>query len=164
MRCFHTITVGTTSIHGNGPNINGTLKFLADSNASVGLEGNTIKISAVDQKVQQNNTAQNADYRVILSNGANDTQETNVVHKSTNLRYNPSSSTLTLGGTNSKVTAKTFDGNATSATKATQDAKGNVIDTTYATKKELESGQITIASIPTATIDQMIAETWKETS
>ena len=133
-------------------------------NDSVGLEGNTIKISAVDQKVQQSNTAQNADYRVILSNGANDTQETNVLHKSTNLRYNPSSSTLTLGGTNSKVTAKTFDGNATSATKATQDAKGNVIDTTYATKKELESGQINVASIPTATIDQMIAGTWKETA
>lgn len=164
LRCFHTITVGTTSIHGNGTDINGTLKFLAGDNASVSLNGNTIKVSATDQKVQQTNTAQNADYRVILSNGATDTQETKTVNKSTNLRYNPSTSTLTLGGTSSKVTAKTFDGNATSATKATQDGKGNVIDTTYATKKELESGTLTLASIPTATIDQMIAGTWKETA
>ena len=43
------------------------------------------------------------------------------------------SGNLTLGGS---VTANAFNGNATSATKATQDANGNVIPSTYATKTE----------------------------
>ena len=48
--------------------------------------------------------------------------------------------------TNGTVVATTFSGNATSATKATQDSLGNDIPDTYATKEELTAGLATKSS------------------
>jgi len=53
--------------------------------------------SNTDTKVTQNNTIAANDYRILLSTSANDTAETNTVNKSTNLRYNPSTNTLSTG-------------------------------------------------------------------
>ena len=39
----------------------------------------------------------NADYRVLLSNGANDNDETNITRKDTDFKYNPSTNLLTVG-------------------------------------------------------------------
>lgn len=47
-----------------------------------------------DEKVKQENTTGSADYRVLLSNGANDTTETKTARKSTNLKFNPSTGAL----------------------------------------------------------------------
>lgn len=59
---------------------------------------------------------------------------------------------INLGSSSKKwanVYATTFNGNATSATKATQDASGNVITTTYATKAEIPdvSGFLTSSAL-----------------
>lgn len=49
-----------------------------------------------DENVKQNaSITTNADYRVLLSGSANDNADTNFVNKSTNLKYNPSTTTLT---------------------------------------------------------------------
>lgn len=53
--------------------------------------------SNVDTKVTQNNTTTNSDYRILLSTSANDDAETNTINKNTNLRYNPSTNTLSTG-------------------------------------------------------------------
>lgn len=47
-----------------------------------------------DEKVKQENTTGSADYRVLFSNGANDTTETKTARKSTNLKFNPSTGIL----------------------------------------------------------------------
>ncbi len=47
-----------------------------------------------DEKVKQENTTGSADYRVLLSNGANDTTETKTARKSTNIKFNPSTGIL----------------------------------------------------------------------
>lgn len=79
-----------------------------------------------DTKTTQTNTTTNANYRLILSNAASDTTETNGVRKSYKFNANPSTGI---------ITAPTFkgnlNGNATSATKATQDGNGKNIANTY---------------------------------
>ena len=50
--------------------------------------------SGSDENVKQENTTGSADYRVLLSNGANDTTETKTARKSTNLKFNPSTGNL----------------------------------------------------------------------
>lgn len=47
-----------------------------------------------DEKVKQSPTTDNADYRVILSNSANNTEETSGVKKNSSLKYNPSTGNL----------------------------------------------------------------------
>lgn len=52
-----------------------------------------------DTKVTQTNTTSDAsEYRVLLSGGANDTTETTTARKNTNLRFNPSTNILSVGG------------------------------------------------------------------
>ena len=62
------------------------------------------------------------------------TSVTNTVNKAAEFTYNPSTKVLT---------AATFkgalSGNASTATKATQDGSGNVITSTYATKASVTS-------------------------
>lgn len=47
-----------------------------------------------DSKVAQTNTTTSADYRVLFSDGANDTTETKGVRKNANLKYNPNTGNL----------------------------------------------------------------------
>ena len=51
-----------------------------------------------DTKVTQTNTTTSADYRVLLSENANDTTQTVGARKSTNLKFNPSTGALTVTG------------------------------------------------------------------
>lgn len=53
--------------------------------------------------VAQTNSSTNADYRVLLSGTADDTERTEGIKKSGNLTYNPSTSALTLSGASSDV-------------------------------------------------------------
>lgn len=50
-----------------------------------------------DTKVTQNNSTTSAEYRVLLSHGANNTNETDIAYKSGNLTFNPSTRILTGG-------------------------------------------------------------------
>lgn len=49
-----------------------------------------------DEKVKQTPDTSNNDLRVLLSNSANDTEETNIAKKNTNLKYNPSTGNLQM--------------------------------------------------------------------
>ena len=55
-----------------------------------------IDLSLADQNVKQSPTSSsdNSDYRVLLSKSANDTEETDISRKDTNLKYNPSTGNL----------------------------------------------------------------------
>lgn len=73
-------------------------------------------------------------FNVLLGNSNNTNAETAGVNKAGGLTYNPSTKVL------STTTFKgALSGNAATATKATQDASGNVITSTYATKSEVET-------------------------
>ena len=52
-----------------------------------------------DTKVTQNNSTANSELRVLLSNSASDTNETNVVNKSVNLTMNPSTGVVSINTT-----------------------------------------------------------------
>ena len=80
-----------------------------------------------DYQVQQTNTTSDAEYRVLLSYSATNSEETNIAYKSSGLLFNPNSNTL-------KVTY--VDGTAATASRASADALGNVINTTYLTKAD----------------------------
>ena len=66
-----------------------------------GISTHTVQIPAsdnTDYKVRQMNDAStNADYRLLLSNSANNTQEDNISRKNANLIYNPSTNKLSTG-------------------------------------------------------------------
>lgn len=86
-----------------------------------------------DEKVAQSAAITTAgEYPVILAGSTATTALTGSVNKAAAFTYNPSTKVLS---------ASTFkgnlNGNAASATSATQDAAGNVITETYATKQEL---------------------------
>jgi len=69
-----------------------------------------------DEKVKQENTTGSADYRVLLSNGANDTTETKTARKSANLKFNPSTGNLQatqLNGVNIGSSPKFTDNDTT---------------------------------------------------
>ena len=56
----------------------------------------TSSVEATDEKVKQTPKTDNNDYRVLLSGSANDTEETKGVNKNTNLKYNPSTQSLSV--------------------------------------------------------------------
>ena len=77
-----------------------------------------------DEKVKQENTTGSADYRVLLSNGANDTTETKTARKSTNLKFNPSTGNLQatqLNGVTIGSSPKFTDTNTTYTLSADDD-------------------------------------------
>lgn len=76
-------------------------------------------------------------FNVLLGNSNNTNAETAGVNKAGGLTYNPS--TKVLSTTTFKGALNGNADTATSATKATQDASGNVITSTYATKSEVET-------------------------
>ena len=68
-----------------------------------------------DENVKQNaSITTNADYRVLLSKSASDSEETDGVNKSTNLKYNPSTTALTVPKI---VASSTQDASGTSDNK-----------------------------------------------
>ena len=104
-------------------------------NYAVKLDSNKayVTVNWTDQNVAQA-AAIDADgsYNVLVGNSANTDAETAGVNKAGGLTYNPSTKVL------STTTFKgALNGNADTATKATQDANGNVITETYATKTEV---------------------------
>lgn len=94
-----------------------------------------VNVPWTDQNVLQNAAiSSNGSYNVLLGGSANTAVQTGAVNKAGGLTYNPSTkvlSTVTFQGA--------LNGNAATATKATQDASGNVITSTYATKSEVTS-------------------------
>ena len=66
------------------------------------LKGDGSWDTPLNNKVTQTNTTNNAEYRVLFSENANDTTSTEGARKSTNLKFNPNTGTLT---------AITFNGN-----------------------------------------------------
>lgn len=109
-----------------------------------------VSVPWTDQNVLQNAVnVTNGEYNVLLAGTAGNTdQETKGVQKGNGITFNPSTKTLT---------ATTFKGNlngnadtATSATKATRDANGNVITTNYARQVDLISLQTRVAALETA--------------
>lgn len=59
-----------------------------------------IDLSLADQNVKQSPTTDNADYRILLSKSANDTEETDISRKNTNFKYNPSTGNLQVSKVN----------------------------------------------------------------
>lgn len=109
-----------------------------------------VSVPWTDQNVLQNAVnVTNGEYNVLLAGTAGNTeQETKGVQKGNGITFNPSTKTLT---------AVTFKGNlngnansATTATKATQDASGNVITATYAKQRDLSSLQTRVAALEAA--------------
>jgi len=94
-----------------------------------------VNVPWTDQNVLQNAAiSSDGSYSVLLGGSANTAVQTGAVNKAGGLTYNPSTKVL------STTTFKgALNGNAATATKATQDASGNVITATYATKSELTS-------------------------
>lgn len=109
-------------------------------NYAVKLDSNKayVTVNWTDQNVAQAAAISNkGEFNVLVGNSANTDAETAGVNKAGGLTYNPS--TKVLSTTTFKGALKGNADTATSATKATQDASGNVITTTYATKLEVTS-------------------------
>lgn len=94
-----------------------------------------VNVPWTDQKVAQSAAVSiNGSFNLLIGNSNNTNAETAGVNKAGGLTYNPSTKVL------STTTFKgALSGNAATATKATQDASGNVITSTYATKSEVET-------------------------
>ena len=71
------------------------------------------------------------EFPVILGYSTSTSAVTNTVNKTSTLKYNPSTKILTAPTFKGNLT-----GNADTATKATQDASGNIITDTYETKED----------------------------
>lgn len=109
-----------------------------------------VSVPWTDQNVLQNAVnVTDGEYNLLLAGTAGNTeQETKGVQKGNGITYNPSTKTLTgvifKGDLNGNATS------ATSATKATQDASGNVITATYAKQTDLSSLQTRVAALEAA--------------
>lgn len=76
-------------------------------------------ITNTDAKVTQTiSSTENADYRILLSETADDTTRTEGARKDTDLTYNPSTNTLTIG--TGILTATNYSGNAATATSVSR--------------------------------------------
>lgn len=73
-----------------------------------------IDLTLADQNVKQSPTTDNADYRILLSKSANDTEETDISRKNTNFKYNPSTGNLQVTKVNGN-TVPSGSGNDTLA-------------------------------------------------
>ena len=71
----------------------------SDSGKFLKADGTWAVPTNTDTKVTQNNSTANSQLRVLLSNSASDTNETNVVNKSANLTMNPSNGVVSINAT-----------------------------------------------------------------
>ena len=97
---WRAIQVDGADILGTGTSTN-KLNLKAGTNVSLSNSNGTVTITAVDVKVTQTNTTNNADYRLLFSENANDTNSTETARKNTNLKFNPSSGLLKTYGISS---------------------------------------------------------------
>lgn len=116
------ITLNTIKYDGYG-HISGTGEYTITMPANPNTDSKVEQAAAI--------TA-NGEYPVILAASTATTAVTSNVNKAAGFTYNPSTGVLTSVKFKGALT-----GNADTATKATQDADGNVITATYATKQEL---------------------------
>lgn len=151
-----TITLGNNSItpltsHQTVSNKGATLAWgSATTIATIGSTDIKVSLPAnpnTDTKVTQNNTTEAKDYRILFSASANDIAETNTVNKNANLKYNPSTNTLTTS--NLIIT-----GTATAQTPATT-SNDTSIATTAFVKNNLGglSGAMHFKGITTTALD-----------
>ena len=125
-RVIFTYTDGTTATaygvakHGadgkDGSDANVSFTQALTSGTKIGtltLDGVDIELYAPnDVKANQVNTTTSADYRVLLSTNAHDSNETNAIRKSTNFRANPATGAFFAKGFNRNViTGQTLDVN-----------------------------------------------------
>lgn len=98
------IQVNGTDILGTGTNTN-KLNLKAGSNVTISNNNGTVTIASsytnTDTLVTQTNTTDDADYRLLFSANANDSNETTTSRKSTYLKFNPSSGLLKTYGISS---------------------------------------------------------------
>lgn len=115
-----------------------------ENNYAVQLDNEKAYVTVpwTDTKVTQKNSAENVDYRVLLSNNANDTEEVNITNKSANLIFNPSTKVLSVGGSITATGNLTIIGNT------------NLNNETYVnsltTDSLLVTGNTNFIQIPTA--------------
>ena len=95
-----------------------------------------------DQNVSQTNQTGSADYRILLSGSANDTTATEGANKNTNLRFNPGTKVLSVGGS---ITA-TGDLSVTGNTTLSGETDANSITA----GQLLVTGAASFTQIPTA--------------
>lgn len=101
----------TRTINGSAADV---VQFLAGSNITLtGASGKlTIASTDTNNAVTQTETTTNSDYRLLLSSSADTTTTTAGVGKSTNLRFNPSTKVLSVGGSISATGDFTLTGDA----------------------------------------------------
>lgn len=85
---------GTFTLYEEKYDSQGHITGVANYNMTMPSNPNT------DYRVRQTNDTSNTNYRLLLSNSANSTQEDNITHKNDNLIYNPSTMTLSTGNLN----------------------------------------------------------------
>lgn len=142
-------TAAKATADASGNNIVDTYETKANAITGLSVSGKTITYTKgdgttgtittqdtnTDVKVKQTNSTGTSAYPILLKNGTGTGEVTNGVLFDDGVTIQPSTG---------KITATTFSGalsgNATSATKATQDASGNVITETYETKANAITG------------------------
>ena len=112
------------------------------SEATHAATANSATTATNAQKVIQTNQTGANDYRVLLSGSANDTTEYSGTNKNTNLRFNPSTQLLSLGGSITATGDLTIGGNA--------DIEGEGYVTSLTAGSLLVNGAASFVQSPTA--------------
>ena len=90
-----------------------TISFGTATTTYLRNDGTWATPTNTDTKVNQTITTTAAEYRVLLSGTADDTTRAEGANKSTNLRFNPSTKLLSIGGSVSATGSLTLAGAAT---------------------------------------------------
>jgi len=104
-----------------------------------------IDLTLADQNVKQSPTTDDADYRILLSKSANDTEETDISRKNTNFKYNPSTGNLQV----SKVNGNTVPSGSGNDTLAKTSEIPTVVNTYDGTSTDAISGMGVKAALDT---------------
>ena len=104
----------TYTVTKTGTGATGTWSITATTSqqATHAATANTATTATNAQKVVQTNQTAANDYRILLSGSANDTTEYSGTNKNTNLRFNPSTQMLSVGGSITATGGLTIAGNA----------------------------------------------------
>lgn len=109
----------TRTINGSAADV---VQFAAGGATSLTGASGKLTISSTDQNVSQTNQTGSNDYRVLLSGSANDTTETTGTNKNTNLRFNPGTQTLSVGGSITATGDLDITGNTTLSGQTSADS------------------------------------------
>ena len=119
-----------------------------------------IDLSVSDQNVKQSPTTDNADYRILLSKSANDTEETDISRKNTNFKYNPSTGNLQVAKVNGN-TVPSGSGNDTLAKTSDIPTQASDIGAIPITEKGANNGVATLdasGKVPSSQIPGSVDE------